>query len=332
MPNGFVKPAMRATLRENCGHSPAQLTRQLREIASGFHGTVGIAVASADCPWIAGHNPESYFPQQSVSKLWVSIAVLDLVDRGLVQLDDQVRIDRADLTVLNQPIRQEVLVRGMVVRSLRRLMRDALSLSDNTANDQLLQRAGGPAAIRQLFRRKGIIGVRFGPGERLLQSSIAGLTWRPDLSLGPNFYRARAALPDPIRRSALDTYLANPVDGAKPAGIARGLKALAAGRLLSAASTRHLLHELSNTRSGPLRLKAGVPKGWAVSHKTGTGQELGNRATGYNDVGLLCSPTGRCYAVAVMIGETRETIAARMRLMQAVSRSVVRFDQQRPAT
>jgi hypothetical protein len=33
-----------------------------------------------------------------------------------------------------------------------------------------------------------------------------------------------------------------------------------------------------------------------------------------------------------MIGETRETIAARMRLMQAVSRSVVRFDQQRPAT
>jgi beta-lactamase class A len=301
----------------------------LREIASDFRGTVGIAVAPADCPWIAGHNPDSYFPQQSVSKLWVSIAVLDLVDRGLARLDDEVRIDRADLTVLNQPIRQEVLAQGTLVRSLRRLLREAISLSDNTANDQLLQRAGGPAAVRQFLQRKGITGVRFGPGERLLQSSIAGLAWRPDLSLGPNFYRARAALPDPVRRSALNTYLANPVDGAKPAGIARGLKALATGQLLSAASTRHLLQELAHSRSGPMRLKAGVPSGWTVSHKTGTGQELGRRATGYNDVGLLRSPGGRYYAVAVMISETSEPILARMRLMQAVSRTVARFDRQR---
>ena len=33
-------------------------------------------------------------------------------------------------------------------------------------------------------------------------------------------------------------------------------------------------------------------------HKTGTGQELSGRATGYNDVGLLTAPDGRTYAEA----------------------------------
>lgn len=321
--HGAAQPAAANPL---CPPGPQALDQELERLGKAFPGRVGIAVARVGCPWLAGHNEQRYFPQQSVSKLWVALAVLDAADRKILQIDSKVAVTRSDLTVFNQPLRYAVLERGAATYSLRELMRYALSLSDNTANDVLLRKVGGPAAIRSMLQRKGLAGIRFGPGEKRLQSAIAGLRWQSDYSLGRSFYEARAKLPTAERVAALDAYLADPVDGAQPAGIVRAMAALAEGRLLSSAATEVMLDELSRTRSGPLRLKAGVPNGWRVYHKTGTGQELGSRATGYNDVALLRSPAGDFYAVAVMIGETRAAIPARMKLMQTVSRTVAQFD------
>ena len=203
------------------------------------------------------------------------------------------------------------------------MLRDALSLSDNMANDKLLWRVGGPDHIRAILTERGITGVRFGPGERLLQSKIAGLTWTPDLATGFNFEQARARLPMDQRQALLGAYIADPLDGATPAGIAHALGLLAQGQLLSAGSTDVLLGIMQHSKSGPMRLKGAVPPGWTVYHKTGTGQELAGLATGYNDVAIFQAPDGTRYAVAVLIGETRLPIKARMEMMQAVSRSVV---------
>ena len=207
----------------------------------------------------------------------------------------------------------------------------ALSRSDNTANDRLLWSAGGPDAVRRALRDKALDGLRFGPGERLLQSKVAGLEWSQDMSLGRNFEQARARLPDDRRHNALSAYLADPMDGAMPSGMVRALSRLAAGELLSPGSTAVMMDILSKTHSGPRRLKAGAPQGWSVYHKTGTGQELGRVSTGYNDVGILQAPDGTRYAVAVMIASTTEPIPVRMEMMQAVSRAVGRFhDGQQP--
>lgn len=319
-------PAPWAAADTACLPPPAGLDRELERLGASFAGTVGIAVTRVGCSWLAGYNERAYFPQQSVSKLWVALAVLDGVDRRAFQLDTAIKVTRDDLTVFNQPLRYEVLERGSASYSLRQLMRYSLTLSDNMANDVLLRNAGGPAAIRSMLQRKGLEGIRFGPGERRLQSAIAGLKWQPDYAFGGAFYTARAKLPAPQRVAALNAYLSDPVDGAQPAGIVRAMSALAEGRLLSKTSTEVMLEELSRTRSGPLRLKAGVPKNWQVYHKTGTGQVLGSRATGYNDVALLRSPSGGYYAAAVMIADTRQAIPARMKLMQSVSRTIAQFD------
>ena len=82
---------------------------------------------------------------------------------------------------------------------------------------------------------------------------------------------------------------------------------------------------LKRTRSGPNRLKAGVPAGWEFLHKTGTGQILGSVSTGYNDVGIMTAPDGTRYAVAVMLADTTAPIPERMRMMQAVTRAVARY-------
>lgn len=321
-----AKAAVAAPLRADCRASPAPLQQELSMIAQGFDGAVGIAVSKAGCDWVVGERLDQFFPQQSVSKLWVSLAVLDAFDRGKIGLDDPLAIRPQDLTLFNQPLRAEVLEKGVAVRSVRALMFDALTRSDNTANDKLLWTVGGPGTVGATIRAKGLEGIRFGPGERLMQSKVAGLAWSQDLSIGRNFEQARARLPLPVRQAALDGYVADPIDGAKPKGMARALARLAGGELLSPQSTAVMMDILSKTHSGPRRLKAGAPEGWRVYHKTGTGQELGRVATGYNDVGILETPGGARYAVAVMVAHTTQPIPVRMEMMQEVSRAVGRFD------
>lgn len=132
------------------------------------------------------------------------------------------------------------------------------------------------------------------------------------------------------RQAAFDAYIANPVDGAQPVAIVEALSRLQRGELLSPASTARLLEIMSHTRTGPKRLKGGLSAGWSLAHKTGTGQQLGAVQTGYNDIGIVTSPSGRSYAVAVMIRRTSAPIWSRMLVMQNVVRAVIGYDAMKP--
>jgi beta-lactamase class A len=302
--------------------APVQLESQIHEIWRTFPGKTGIAVQRIDGQWMTGKRLGEWFPQQSVSKMWVAMTILDQVDSGRLRLDQPVRIGMADLAVFHQPIRDRVVANGAVEESILSLLEQAITASDNTANDSLMRTAGGPAAVRAFIERKQLGKIRFGPGERLLQSQIAGMSWQQEYSLGRRFHTARAELPYDRRKAALDAYLADPIDGAAPDAIANALARLARGELLSASSTRLLLAMMERTKSGPNRLKAGVPPGWRFGHKTGTGQQLDPVSTGYNDIAIMTAPDGTRYAVVVMIASTSAGIPDRMAMMQAVSRAV----------
>lgn len=309
----------------DCSAEPAALQDELSRIAQQFDGKVGIGVTKVGCGWVAGARLDEFFPQQSVSKLWVSLTVLDAIDAGRMKLDQPVTIRPIDLTLFNQPLQWAVLEKGAITLPVETLMRNALSFSDNTANDRLLWTVGGPDKVRATLRDKGIEGIRFGPGERLLQSKVAGLTWSQDLSVGHTFEQTRSRLPDAVRQAALQSYIADPMDGATPKGMVSALAGIASGQLLSPSGTAVMMGILAKTHSGPRRLKGGVPAGWKIYHKTGTGQEFGRLATGYNDVGLLEAPDGSLYALAAMIKETRQPIPVRMDMMQSVTRAVAQF-------
>ena len=320
----------RDTGTQVCAHEERHLSADIERLAQGFPGRVGIAVRKAGCDWTAGFNAEDFMPQQSVSKLWVALATFDAVDRGRLALDQRLTLTPDDLTLFNQPLRAAVLDRGELSLTVRTLLEHALIRSDNLANNRLLRSVGGPLAVRAVLAGKGVKGIRFGPGERLLQSRIAGLTWDSRYEQGRAFEAARAALPLARRDAAMRRYLASPIDGAEPEAIADTLLRLADGDLLSPASTRAMLAILARTHSGPLRIKAGVPAGWTVYHKTGTGQILGSLATGFNDVALLRAPSGELYALAVMIAQTRVPIPERLALMQHVARAVVQNARRQP--
>lgn len=300
--------------------SPA-LVSVIRNLGQSFNGHVGIAVRRVGADWTVAYNGNQLFPQQSVSKLWVTMTFLDAVDRGKLRLADTTTITPKDLTLFHQPSAALVGTSGWTT-SYSNLMDRAMTRSDNTCNDALLRAVGGPEAVRGYLARRFISNIRFGPGERLLQSATAGLDWRQDYSIGRNFYAARAKLPMAVRKKALDNYLANPPDGAAPASIVQALAKLKQGDMLSPSSTRTLLAIMSEAKTGPQRVKGGVPAGWSYLHKTGTGQDLPPRSTGYNDIGIMTAPDGTSYAVAVMIGSTTEPIPVRWQLMQAVAKAV----------
>ena len=291
-----------------------------------FPGRIGVAIMRIDGgEWITGKRVDALFPQQSVSKTWVALTILDLVDQNKVRLDQKIRITRDDLAVFHQPIRDSVIANGEIEVTVLSLLEQAIIGSDNTANDSLLRTAGGPQAVQNFLLRKKLGAIRFGPGERLMQSAIAGLEWRQEYAIGRRFYAARAEVPLATRKAALDRYLADPVDGASPEAIVRALAKLAKGELLSPASTRLILGIMSRTSSGPNRLRAGVPADWRFVHKTGTGQILPPVSTGYNDIGIMTAPDGTRYAVAVMMGSTTAPIPQRMSFMQFVSRTIAAY-------
>ncbi|MGQ3101588.1 MAG: serine hydrolase [Sphingopyxis solisilvae] len=305
--------------------APAGLAERIHFLWRGFPGKTGIAVQRIDGEWAVSQRGGELFPQQSVSKLWVAMAALDAVDQGRLRLDQQVRIGPEDLTLFYQPLAARVRSEGSVTMSVRALIDTAITQSDNTANDSLLRTIGGPATVQSFLARKNLGAIRFGPGERQLQSGIAGLSWQQSYSIGRNFETARAALPAATRQAAMDRYLADPVDGASPDAIASALTRLARGALLSPESTEYLLGVMSRTRSGPNRLKAGLPSDWKFLHKTGTGQNLNGMTAGYNNIGIATAPDGTRYAIVVLMGTTTSPIPSRMALMQAVSGAVAEF-------
>jgi beta-lactamase class A len=304
------------------------LEAQVKALGQAFRGDIGIAVQEVGSGWSTAYDGNTFFPQQSVSKFWVALTALDKADRGELSLFAPVTMRKEDITLFHQPIAREIGPNGKAT-TIGELMTRALQQSDNTCNDFVLWRAGGPDAVRNFLRAKGISGIRFGPGERKLQSAIAGIEWKQSYAYNGGFYTARNALPLSARRAAFENYIANPMDGATPLGIVDALARLKRGELLSPASTERLLGIMSHTKTGPQRLKGGLQPGWTLSHKTGTGQVLGSEQAGYNDIGIVTSPEGKSYAMAVMIRRTSAPLPERMAAMQATVRSVITFDANR---
>ncbi|MCJ7421215.1 serine hydrolase [Sphingomicrobium astaxanthinifaciens] len=299
----------------------AELNARIHDRVRSFSGTSGLAIKAIDAGWEAGWQVERSFPQQSVSKLWVTLTVLDQVDRGRLSLGQTLRFDRDDVTLWSSSTAAQIL-KGGYSRSLDGLIFDALTKSDNHANDKMLRLVGGPEAVRQMVRDKALGDIGFGDGEREMQAKIAGLSWRQSYAYDNGFNRARAAVPGAQRRAAFDRYLESPYDGASPIAIARALARLERGELLSPASTAKMLTTMGMTRTGRLRVRGGLAPGWEWSHKTGTGQTLGRQRGGLNDVGILTAPDGTSYALAFMTIPDPDDGSAQ-ELMRDVTRMVI---------
>ena len=78
-------------------------------------------------------------------------------------------------------------------------------------------------------------------------------------------------------------------DTTTPCAMAATVNRLLFGPVLSATSRERLQRWMRETRTGAKRIRAGVPDGWGVGNKTGTGIADG-MANKYNDVAVVWPP------------------------------------------
>jgi len=266
---------------------PAQtpLQKEIRKIAGDARGKVAVACSlpgsSLNCDLEAHSNP----PMQSVFKLPLAVYALHLVEQGKFSLDQAIRFLPSDriLPETYSPL-QDNYPNGDVDVPLRELLRLAASLSDNAAADTVLRVTGGPAEVSAYIQSLGVLGFHLEDGEHMLHRDASAQ------------YRNWFA----------------------PAGAVQLLRRLSDNSPLTAEHTQLLLGWMKDSPTGAHRMKAELPAGTIVMHKTGTSGVKDGVASATNDMGLITLPDGRQLALAVFVTDsradekTREAVIARI--------------------
>jgi beta-lactamase class A len=108
---------------------------------------------------------------------------------------------------------------------------------------------------------------------------------------------------------------------ATPLAMLKLLRALHEGRGLSAPSRALLLQLMTESVTGPRRIKGLLPAGAVVAHKTGTSNTAGGLTRATNDVGIITLPDGRHMAVAVFVSDSRADEKTRERVIAKIARA-----------
>ena len=228
---------------------PAREVIDLSGIEARRSGRMGFAIQDVQAGRWLGWRAEERFVYCSTFKMFLAAATLLRVQAGDEQLDRPVAVTQADM-ISHAPVTETAVGSALTVD---RLMQATVEVSDNPAANILIRELGGLEALSAFYR------------------GIGDQTTRVD-RLEPEMNRLDGDK---------DTIL--------PAQAVANLAALFVeeGTPLTAPSRELLLRWMTDTPTGPGRIRAGAPSGWRVAHKTGTG--------GYgpvNDIGLIYPPSG----------------------------------------
>jgi beta-lactamase class A len=199
----------------------------------------------------------------------VGIAALDLRSGELVSVEGDtpfpmastVKVAIAALYLAQVEAGRRSLDDTIRGRSANSLMEAMMIHSDNRATDILLANLGGPHRVHQWLHDNGISGLR-------VDRTIAQL-------LGD-------------RRDLNDVR-----DSSTPRAMVNLVKKIDSGSLINRGSRSYLLSLMARCQTGKNRMRALLPGGTRVEHKTGT---LNGLTT---DVGFITMPDGRRLAVAL---------------------------------
>ena len=244
--------------------APSQtLDLDLSDLEARHGGRLGVAVASGGKD--AAWRGDERFVYCSTFKMYLAAATLLRVQAGQERLDRAVPVIAADM-INHAPVTEKAVGSTLTIEQL---MKATVEVSDNPAANILIREMGGLDALRAFYR-----------------------------GIGDDSTRVDRLEPE-MNRLDGDKDTITPIQSVQ--NISRLL--VAPDTPLNAASKALLMRWMTETPTGQGRIKAGVPAGWTVAHKTGTG--------GYgptNDIGLIQRPGGGApIVIAVYFHATRDS-------------------------
>jgi beta-lactamase class A len=210
---------------------PVPIDDRLAELERQYNAYIGLFATDIGSGRTVAHRDDDPFAMCSTFKAYAVARVLQMVQRGELDLQRPVFIDPAAL-LPNSPVTAPQAGHTM---PLARLCAAALQHSDNVAANLLLAQIGGPPAITDFARSIGDERTRLDRWEIELNTAIPG----------------------------------DPRDTSTPRALGTGIQNLLTGTVLGDAQRRQLEQWMRDNVTSSMR--AGLPPGWVTADKTGSG-------------------------------------------------------------
>ncbi|WP_371801314.1 class A beta-lactamase [Streptomyces sp. NBC_01732] len=239
-----------------------RFARQFKDLERKYDARLGVYAIDTGTGREVTHNDAERFAHASTFKALAAGAVLHKYSLG--GMDEVIKYSKKDL-VSDSPVSERHVGTGM---SLSALCDAAVRFSDNTAANLLLDRLGGP---------------------RGLDAVLA--------DIGDDVTRMEHREPELNRWSPGATS-----DTSTPRALAGDLRAFVLGDLLGNGERAQLTKWLRTNTTGAELIRAGMPRGWVVGDKTGSGGTYGTR----NDIAVVWRPDGAPVVVAILSNRFQE--------------------------
>lgn len=219
---------------------------KLKKLESTTEGRIGLFAINTDNGQIIEYRANETFPTGCTSKVIGVAAVLKKSMEDPSLLAKNIKYVKEDLVAWS-PISEKNISKGLTVQDL---CAASISYSDNTAMNLLLNTIDGVQGMTQFAR--SIENVSFSQDHDWPLEAYSG---------GPN----------------------NLKDSSTPKAMVESLHKLTLGNVLDKPQRDLLITWLKETTTGAARIRSGVPQGWIVGNKTGTGGIYGST----NDLAII---------------------------------------------
>ena len=249
------------------------LRQQLNQIIASKNATVGISIKSIEDKDTLSINGNLKAPLMSVFKFHIALTVLNQVDEGKLSLEQKIFIKKKDLHENTWSPMREDYPEGNMDLTLDKLLRYTVSHSDNNGCDLLINLVGGTKVIQKFINKQGIKDFVIKVNEQQME------TWK-------NLY----------------------VNTTTPLTTTELLEKFYKGEVLKEETTKYLYQIMIETSRGLTWMKAGLPEGTELAHRTGiSGTNDNNLRVAMNDIGIVKLPNGKHFILSVYLKEITET-------------------------
>lgn len=265
------------------------LEQKINSITEGKKATVGVSVLGFENNFKYSKNGDKPLPTLSVFKFHIACAVLDLVDKGKLSLDQKLFFKKEDMLENTwSPIREKY-PDANISLTLGEVLDYTVALSDNNGCDLLLKLIGGTQTVQKFMDSKGVKGFQIKRNEDDMHKN-----WKTQYD---NYSTTNSAV--------------------------QLLKKFYDGKLLSKKSTDYLMQIMIGTKTGTNKIVEQLPKNTPVAHKTGaSGKNNEGLTVAENDMGIITLPNGKHYAIAIFVSNSMESDAVNCKMVSDISKAV----------
>lgn len=265
-----------------------ELRKSIAKIIRDKNATIGVALIIDGKDTLTINN-DFHYPTQSTYKFPLAIAVLDYMHKNNIPLEYKILIKQEELLPHTwSPIRDEH-PEGDFEMSMADLLKYTVSQSDNNGCDILFRFVGGTEEVDKYIRSLGVNEFAIAATEEEMHGpwEVQYTNWSTPYTAACvlEIFRTKEILPEEFHQFLWKTMV--------------------------------------ETTTGLNKIKAFLPEGTVVAHKTGSSARNSDGLNAAeNDIAIIQLPNGNYYSLVVFVADSIEDSDTNCRIIADISKAV----------